>query len=186
MKTVYFATHNKGKLLMAREIVKELKLPLSIKHLDVEYPEDKSVEDFSHIAKTGAKFCAEKYKKPVFTTDVGIEIEILSGFPGINTAFTLKRIGVEGIVKLMEGKKNRKIRACLALSYCRPGGNPRVWRGEINGTIPKSPRGEKGFGWDPIFIPEKSDITFAEDPKIRNKVFSFREGISEMYKWLQK
>ena len=170
---------------MAREIVEERKLPLLIRHLDVEYPEDKSTEDFSHIAKTGAKFCAEKYKKAVFTTDVGIEIEALNGFPGINTAFTLKRIGVEGIIKLMEGKKNRKAKACLALSYCRPSGNPRLWRGEICGTIPEVPRGEKGFGWDPIFISEGSDKTFAEDPKTRNKVFSFKDGIFKMCGWIK-
>ena len=125
-RAVYFATHNKNKVKMAREIVGELRIPLVIRHLDVEYPEDKNKESFSYVAKKGAEFCANQYHKRVFVTDVGIEIAVLNGFPGINTAFTLKRIGIEGMVRLMSGIKERRITACLALAYCEPKGKPFV------------------------------------------------------------
>ncbi len=180
MKVVYFATHNRNKVRMAKEIAEELGLALIIKHLKVEYPEDKSREDFSFVAKKGAEFCANKYKKKVFVTDIGIEVETLKDFPGINTGFVLRRIGVEGIIKLMRGEKNRKVRACLALAYCEPGKKPIVWQGSIKGKIPTRARGKRGFGWDPIFIPNHHKQTFGENPDLRNRLFSFRKGILKM------
>lgn len=171
---------------MAREIVKELGLPLIIKHLRVEYPEDKSRDDFSFVAKKGAEFCADKYKKKVFVTDVGIEIKALKGFPGINTGFVLRRIGVEGVIRLMRGEKNRKVRAYLALAYCEPGKKPVVWQGSIKGKISTRARGKRGFGWDPIFIPNGYKQTFGENLDLRNRLFSFRKGILKMYnEWVK-
>jgi XTP/dITP diphosphohydrolase len=97
----------------------------------------------------------------VIVDDSGLFVDALSGFPGVYSAHAFKTLGCEGILTLLEGRDAREatFRTCLGL---RVAGEEHVVKGECRGRITRAPRGEGGFGFDPIFRPEGHRRTFAE------------------------
>lgn len=93
--------------------------------------------------------------------DSGLFIDALNGFPGVYSAYVYRTIGVNGICKLMEGIENRRAHfECLF--GLRIENKKYFFRGVCNGEIARTPRGNAGFGFDPIFVPEGFNLTFAE------------------------
>lgn len=126
-------------------------------------------EDLAEIAKFSAEIAFSTLKEPVIVEDTGLFIDSLNGFPGPYTSYARKTIGLEGILKLMEGKNDRRARFVTYLAYA-DSINTKVFVGEVRGVIADSIRGSRGFGFDPIFVPEGSDKTFAEmDVEEKNK-----------------
>lgn len=185
METIYFITSNPGKLESLKNILKMAELPLSIVMHEADYPEDKSKESTADIALEGATYCAKKYDHPVIVTDVGLYIEALNGFPGINTSFTLKRIGTQGILKLLENSKSRRADWTLSLAYGEPNGYTKVFTETIHGTIAPEEIGTNGFGFDPIFIPAGFSKTLAEETshEFRDQVTPFKQAVLDFAEW---
>lgn len=155
---IFFATHNPGK-------VKEFKQILSgvaeLEQVDYDYPELRS-DDPLEIVSEAVEKLAEKYKKPMVAEDSGIFIKALDDFPGTCSAYVHKRIGLKGLLKLLEGVKDRSCEYRSAVGYCEPGKKPVAFLGKEKGTIAESEKGSNGFGHDPIFIPEGSSKTYGE------------------------
>lgn len=99
--------------------------------------------------------------RPVLVEDAGLFIEVLNGFPGPYSSYAYKTIGVKGILKLMEGARNRRayFKSASAIAFHK---GILVATGEVHGEIALEPRGSGGFGFDPIFIPSGETRTFAE------------------------
>ena len=154
-------TGNKEKI---REFNAVLKGKIDFETLNAEKPEIQS-EDISEIAKTAAKFCADRIGKPVVVEDSALAIEALGGFPGPYTRYIYERIGNTGLVKLMEGAKNRKCWYKSAIGYCEPGRDALCFWGEEEGKIAGKEKGKTGWGQDRIFIPLGSSRTYAETRK---------------------
>lgn len=155
---INFATSNKGKLREFRQI---LEPEIRVIHIKISYPEMRS--DFpDEIAKKSAEMLAKKLKKTVVVEDSGLFIRALNGFPGTCSAYIHKRIGLDGILRLMSGIKDRACFYRSAVAYCKPGKNPISFIGEEKGKISGKARGVYGFGHDPIFIPEGSYRTYGE------------------------
>ena len=155
---INFVTSNKGK-------VKELKLCLEpeikVNHIEKEYRELRS-DDPEEIARESAERLANELKKPVVVEDSGLFIKVLKDFPGTCSKYIHKRIGLKGLLKLMENEKDRTVFYRSAIAYCEPNKKPISFLGEEKGTIAKGIRGSFGFGHDPIFIPENSKNTYGE------------------------
>lgn len=183
MKKIYYVTSNPGKAEILNSIVKDLNPNLKIEQHDYDYPEYKHDDKIETVALEGAKHCAEKLQKEIIVTDAGLFIEELNGFPGINTAFVLKRIGIDGILKLMHGKENRNAKFKVALAYCAPGKKPELFYAETPLVIAEEARGEKGFGFDPIMIPVGFDETLSENIEIRDKVLGYRPAFEKFIRW---
>ncbi|MGC8581340.1 MAG: RdgB/HAM1 family non-canonical purine NTP pyrophosphatase [Thermoplasmata archaeon] len=96
-----------------------------------------------------------------FVEDSGLFIKDLNGFPGVFSAYTFKTIGLEGIIKLMEGINNRHATFVSVIAF-KQKEKILVFRGEVEGTIAFDIRGSNNFGFDPIFIPENNKNTFGE------------------------
>ena len=177
---ILFVTHNKGKVREFKEILgKE-----NIEHKDFEYPEIQS-DDPVEIAKAGAKYCAEKFGKAVVVEDSGVFISALNGFPGTFSATIHKQIGLKGILKLMEGVKDRRCFYKSAVGYCEPGKEPLGFLGEEEGTLAMKERGNHGFGHDPIFIPKGSKNTFGQmDLEEKNKYSMRRKALEKLKRHL--
>lgn len=188
METVYFVTSNPGKVESLRNILASANIEIPIDMLSAEYPEDKSTNSLEKIAEEGAQFCAEKYSKRVIVTDTGIFITALGGYPGINTAVEIKRIGVEGILEQLQAKEDRSVEWRLALAYGAPDEPAQLFTAALKGIIADSPRGENGFGFDTIFIPEGTQTTLAEpDPKtFRDNLTPFRQAVLDFGRWYAK
>lgn len=165
MKLV-FATHNPHKL----QEIKAL-LPGSIllsglfeAGLADEIPE--TGQTLKENALIKAQFVAEKFKVNCFADDSGLEVEALNGEPGVYSARYAgpKKIdanNVDKLLKSMEGKTNRKARFKTVIALILDA-ETHLFTGEVHGKITHMPKGSNGFGYDPVFIPEGCNSTFAE------------------------
>jgi XTP/dITP diphosphohydrolase len=134
--------------------------------------------DVETVALEAAKIAYGELKKPVAVDDTGLYIDALEGFPMAYPAFVLKTIGKKGILKLMEGITERSAMFVSAVGFC-DGNNMRGFKGVMEGVISDEERGDEGFGYDPIFIPEGhtktyAELTFSEKVAISHRTRAFR------------
>ncbi|MDY6986067.1 MAG: XTP/dITP diphosphatase [Candidatus Thermoplasmatota archaeon] len=149
---LFFITTNRNKVEEARNILDSFE----ITQVDKEYPEIQSNSE-------GVVLFAMKYLKerePFIIEDTSFCIKNLNGFPGAFASYVQKTIGNRGLLKLMDGVEERRalFETCIGLSYK----GKRVFKGKCYGSIAFEPRGNNGFGFDPIFIPDGHNKTFAE------------------------
>ena len=161
-----FATSNQNKVL---EIQKILPKKLNIKSLkDLNYfediPENETTIEGNAIFK--AKYIYEKFNINVFADDTGLEVEALNGEPGVHSAryAGTTRNSEKNIKKLLKNLKNIKNRnarfkTVIALIIDN---KLHIFSGIVEGYILDSPKGNNGFGYDPVFCPNGFDKSFAE------------------------
>jgi XTP/dITP diphosphohydrolase len=177
---IYFVTGNKNKFEEAKAILKVK--DIEIEQIDYDYTEIQ-VDDLEEIASYGAKCAFEFLGKPVIVEDSGLFIHALNGFPGPYSSYVHERIGNEGILKLMEGKEDRMAMFKSVIAFCegtRPGNNPITFTGIVHGKIVEEIRGDRGFGYDPIFTPTNrtfAEMTTQEKNKISHRWKAFEEFI---------
>ncbi|OYT37932.1 MAG: non-canonical purine NTP pyrophosphatase, RdgB/HAM1 family [Desulfurococcales archaeon ex4484_58] len=155
---ICFITGNKHKIEEVKLIAEKYGVKIitcPIKKLEIQ------TNNLLEIAKIAAFNAYIQLNKPVLVEDAGLFIEVLNGFPGPYSSYVYRTIGCNGILRLMENMENRKayFRSAAALIY-----EPYIITAEtsVEGYIAYKPRGDKGFGFDPIFIPLNSNKTFAE------------------------
>jgi len=154
-------TANRNKFLEAKAILTEFNINLT--QVEEERVETQA-DDLEEIARFSAETAAHLIDAPVIVEDAGLFIQHLNGFPGPYSSYTLRKIGLDGILRLMEGVQNRGACFKSAVAYCSaPQDRAVVFIGLVGGTISSKKRGEGGFGYDPLFIPSEGDgRTFAE------------------------
>ena len=180
--TINFATSNSGKV---REFKQILEPEIKVNHIKISYPEIRS-EDSGEIARHSAKELAEKLNKKVVVEDSGLFIKALNDFPGTYSATIHKKIGLKGILKLMEGVKDRVCYYRSAVAYCKPNKKPISFFGEEKGKIAESARGSFGFGHDPIFVPEGNDKTYGEIKNVEGIKKFRRRAVLKLREYLLK
>ena len=165
MAYIVVATQNEHKVDEYRELLKDQGVELrSLK----EYPNFPEVEEngktFAENAALKAVAASKYCDVPAFADDSGLEVEALDGRPGIHSS-RYAPSDPERIAKLLkelEGKENRRARFVCVIAIAANGEVLETFEGEVKGTILTSPRGENGFGYDPIFQPDGFDKSFAE------------------------
>lgn len=180
--SINFVTSNLGKV---REFKQILEPEIKVHHIKMSYAEMRS-DDSEEIARQSAEMLANKLKKNVVVEDSGLFIKALNDFPGTCSAYIHKRIGLNGIIKLMEGIKDRECTYKSAVAYCEPGKKAISFLGEEKGTISDSIIGSFGFGHDPIFIPENSNKTYGEMENVEEIKKFRRRAVQKLKKYLLK
>jgi XTP/dITP diphosphohydrolase len=172
-KVAYFVTSNIHKFLEARKVLAEHNLATAKLRVDAIEIQDDSLEN---IARFSALDAVKNCKLPVFVEDAGLFIDALGGFPGPYSKYVFNTVGLEGILKLMEGVKNRDAYFMSVVAYSSPTDDePTCFVGKIKGKIISELKGTEGFGYDPIFVPNGSDgRTFAEMSTDEKNVLSHR------------
>ncbi len=166
MKTIFFITSNKGKVLEAKTKFSDIDIKIIQK--DLGYPEIQA-DSLEEVALFGAKYVQKHFDKPFILEDAGLFIDSLNGFPGVFSAYAYYKIGLSGVLKLLENEKNRKAIFRSVYAYGEPSKKPILFIGECIGKISDKALGTHGFGYDPIFIPEGRAKTFAQmEPKDKN------------------
>lgn len=155
MEQMMLITGNEGK---AKEFSRLLGINVSYQKISL--PEIQHT-DVSVVAKAKAEAAYEQLGGPVFVDDTGLYIHAWNNLPGALIAWFLDNVGNEGIISMLASWDDRSAKVVTALGYCDESGS-RVFVGEVSGTIAEIPRGENGFGYDSIFIPEGQIKTFAE------------------------
>lgn len=130
--------------------------------------------DIGEIAKFKCREAAKVVEGPVITEDTALCLEALGGLPGPYIKWFVRDVGLEGIVKMLEGfsSEKRGAEAICTFAYTSgPEAEPILFQGRISGQI-VPPRGPRQFGWDPIFQPvHPSGQTFAEMPaSVKNSI----------------
>jgi XTP/dITP diphosphohydrolase len=158
MKTIYFVTGNKGKFLEAKNKFSEIGIEIIQK--DIGYPEIQT-DCLEEVAEYGIEYLKNRLNQPFILEDAGLFIESLDGFPGVFSAYVFDSIGCKGILKLLENGKNRKAFFKSVYAFFDKG-KKEIFIGQSNGFISREIKGDKGFGYDPIFIPDGKEKTFAQ------------------------
>ena len=181
VKEITFITTNLGKVAEFRHV---LEPKIKVKHLNIEYKELRS-DDPEEISRMAAKQLADSMGCPVVVEDSGLFIKALKDFPGTCSAYIHKRIGLPGILKLIEGVKDRSATYKSAIGYCEPGKDAHSFLGEESGKIADSIRGNFGFGHDPIFIPSGQTKTLGELENYKELKKFRREAIKKLLDFLK-
>jgi XTP/dITP diphosphohydrolase len=151
-----------------------------VEHVCIECPEYRH-DDVGEIAKNKASYAFSLVKKPLVVDDTAFYIEALSGFPGPYAAYVFHKLGNRGILKLMEGEKDRSAHFETAIAYADSSGIM-LFYGTMAGTLVE-PRGRDGFGYDPIF--EYKGKTLAEIPIGEKSRISHRAmALANLREWL--
>ena len=104
-----------------------------------------------------------------FIEDAGLFIDALKGFPGVYSSYAQRTIGNKGILRLLEGVGDRGAAFESVVGLVTEGGQ-KIFKGRVRGSISQEAKGEGGFGYDPIFMPEGHNKTFAEDARLKNEI----------------
>ena len=188
---IVFATNNQNKLQEIKNLVPNNINIISLKDIKFydELPENQLTLEGNALEK--ANFIYSKYGCNCFADDTGLEIDALNGDPGV---FSARYAGLEcssednitKVLNKLDGIENRnaKFRTVIALII---NGHEYLFNGECFGEITKKKIGLDGFGYDPIFLPYDSDLTFAQMGKSEKGIISHR-GISvrELVDFLSK
>ena len=182
-RVIKFVTSNEHKFKEVSSIMKEV--GIEVEWVKMEYLEPQS-SDIEEISRFSASYIRDKYPlRNFFIEDTGLFIEGLRGFPGPYSSYVFKTVGNEGILKLMEGVRDRRAYFKTALSYVDDFGKVWTFVSEVRGFISEESRGS-GWGYDPIFIPEGYDRTYAEMGMEKNKVSHRRFVVLSFLDWLMK
>jgi len=177
-----FITSNPGKVEEAKKYFQPL--GVEIYQLRVDYPEIQA-DNLEEVALFGLEWLATKLEGPFFLDDSGLFIEALKGFPGVYSAYVYRTLGVDGILRLMEGIEDRRAHFKSVIAYWD--GEAHLFTGRVDGTIIHEKRGTGGFGFDPIFVPKGFDRTFAEMTTDEKNVISHRgRALRAFSKWLKE
>ena len=166
MKKIVFATHNAHKLEEVRMILKDKFNVVGLSDLGCfeEIPETAETLEENALAK--ARFVFEKYGLACFADDTGLEVDTLNGKPGIYSARYAGEPSnsfnnVRKILKEMDEMSNRKAQFRTVIALIEQG-EATYFEGIIKGQIGREVKGNNGFGYDPVFMPNGYKLTFGE------------------------
>jgi non-canonical purine NTP pyrophosphatase (RdgB/HAM1 family) len=147
-KELIFITGNAGK---AKYLADYFHMPVAHKKLDL--PEIQSLS-LREVVEDKARRAFAEVGAPVLVEDVSVVFEALQGLPGPLIKWFDKTLGNEGMCRLLDSFDDRSAVTEVEFAYCDNGKDVHVFSGKVKGIIAKEPRGEGGFGWDRIFIPD--------------------------------
>ena len=169
MKKILIGTHNKGKFREIAYLISNNIKKISPYSLKIKSPKETG-KTFASNSKLKVNFFSKFVNYPVISDDSGLCVKALSNKPGIHSARLANKKGgfrqaMKFILKKLEAKKNRSAFFVCNLSYKNFEGKIISVEGKIRGKISKKILGKKGFGYDPIFIPNNSNLTFGQMTK---------------------
>lgn len=175
MRKIVFATTNENKIREASEI-----LHIQIVPKDINIDEVQTLDPLECVKKK-AEAAYSLTKTPILVEDTSLFFEAWGKLPGVFIDYFMKSLGNEGILKLLLNEKDRSAWAQTSLCYL-DGKRVVLAIGKLKGKIASNIRGNNGFGWDPIFIPQRKNKTLAEMTSEEKNSLSMRRIALEALK----
>lgn len=191
MRTLIFATNNKHKLHEVRQLLEGVVEIRSLEEmgLEGEIPETGTTLQENSLQK--AQWVWDRTRTDCFADDTGLEVEALDGRPGVYSARYAGEHcsfddNVNKMLHEMEGKENRK--ACFrTVVTLIEGGEAKAFEGRVDGQILKERHGAEGFGYDPIFMPDRFAVSFAEMPlEVKNSISHRGRAVAKLVNYLKE
>lgn len=178
MKKILIGTHNNGKFREISYLLSKKIKKISPIKLKISSPKETG-KTFVANSKLKAMYFSKFTKLPVISDDSGLCIKALGNRPGIYSARWAKKYGsfsnaMKTILKKMKNKKDRAAIFVCSLSFKYPGRKMTTVTGQIKGLISYKIIGKKGFGYDPIFIPQQESMTFGQMPNLKKILMDHR------------
>ena len=178
------ASGNVGKIREIRELLEPFGMTiLSSGELGFEEPEE-TEDSFSGNARIKARFAVERSGLPALSDDSGIEVDALDGAPGVRTAdwaetgegrdFAKAMKKVWTLLEAKRASEPRTARFRCALCLAWPDGSDEIFEGKVEGRLVWPMRGVRGFGFDPMFLPDGETETFGEMEPSKKRAMSHR------------
>jgi XTP/dITP diphosphohydrolase len=162
-----FATNNQNKLREAKDIAGSGFQIVGLEDINCfeELPETQPTLEGNSLQK--AEFVFRNYKVPCFADDTGLEVEALNGEPGVYSARYAgeqknSNDNIDLLLKKLFGQSNRKAKFRTVITLIGIEKEPVYFEGSVKGTIISERRGNEGFGYDPVFVPDGYSKTYAE------------------------
>lgn len=175
LPAIVFATNNSHKLQEARQILEGKLEVLSLADIGCHDDIPETADTLEGNALIKARWVKDRYGYDCFADDTGLMVDALDGAPGVYSArFAGEHCSPADNVRLLlqklSGIENRRARFATVVALIFQG-KEYLFEGTVEGNISKVPAGKEGFGYDPVFVPLDSDISFAEmAPEEKNKI----------------
>jgi XTP/dITP diphosphohydrolase len=189
---IVFATNNKNKLREIREIVGDKFEILSLANIncDVDIPETGATLEENAMQK--ARYVWDNYHMNVFADDTGLEVEALGGEPGVHSARYAEgtdhdsNANMAKLLRRLDKNNNRKAQFRTVIALIMNEGQTIVeFEGKVEGHIATEKHGTEGFGYDPIFVPEGYDKSFAQlGEEIKNGISHRARAVKKLAEYL--
>jgi XTP/dITP diphosphohydrolase len=182
MENITFASTNQNKFLEVQSILSTRKISVDFSQIPLVEIQSDSLEE---IAREKAKTAFTKVGRRVIVEDDGLFIDSLGGFPGQYSSFVFRTLGNEGILKLLVGsaKRSAYFRSLIAFY---DGIILSISEGRVYGRISYRIAEDGGWGYDPIFVPDGTDLTFAELKKSKNEYSHRKRALEKFAQWYLK
>lgn len=186
MRNLVFATGNSHKLQEVQGLFKEGFALSCLKDVNITEEIPETADNLVDNALQKAWYVYKKCGIPCFADDTGLEVEALNGAPGVYSARYAgeqkdSKLNMLLLLKNMTGKENRNARFRTIIAYIDENAQEHIFEGEIRGKIIENMAGENGFGYDPIFVPEGYDKTFAQLSSETKNTISHRARAMEKF-----
>ena len=189
-----------NKMVVATNNAHKLKEIAAILGQEIELLSLKDIQCFADIPETAdtlegnacqkAMYIYENYGMDCFADDTGLEVEALGGAPGVFSARYAgeghdSEANMQKLLKELAGKENRKAQFRTVICLIR-NGKEHLFEGIVKGEIIQEKRGGEGFGYDPIFVPEGYDLTFAElGDDVKNTISHRARAVEKLCQFLK-
>ena len=180
IEEIFFVTSNPGKA----EYLKSF-FNFPINHLDLDIPEIQSL-DLTEIVSDKAKKAYREVKKTILVEDISLVFNALNGLPGPLIKWFLKSLDNKDLCNLVSHYSDKSALAEVQFALCI-NGEIKIFKGDCKGMISEKPKGNNGFGWDPIFIPQGYSETFAEmTPEKKHETSMRKIALNHLKQYLKE
>ena len=156
-----FVTSSEHKFAEASRILGSAGVNARMQNIKLQEIQTTSITE---VARHKARQAADACSGPFFVEDDALEIESLGGFPGPYSSYVLATAGTAGVLRMLEGRGRRaRFRAAVSYRLGGPGAPLESLEASVGGSIPVAAHGD-GWGYDPVFVPDGGDLTFAQLP----------------------
>ena len=187
-----FATNNAHKLSEIRAIFGDTLNILSLADINCHDDIPETADTLEGNALIKARWVKDRYGYDCFADDTGLEVEALDGAPGVHTARYAypdrhdPEANTQKLLASLKNATNRKAQFRTAIALIL-NGEEHVFEGVVRGEIATEKRGTEGFGYDPVFIPENADRTFAElGTDVKNQISHRARAVAKLVEYLSK
>lgn len=180
MRTILFVTSNENKFREVKSYLEKAGIHLERSILEIV---EKQYATEREVSLNKALSAAKILNRPVLVEDTGVYFSAFKSFPGPYAKQVFENIGIDGILKLLDGK-NREAVMRTSFAYCEPGGMPVAFTGEVSGKIAERPSEVISFAYDTLFVPEDESKTFSEMSVGEKERYSHRiRALQEFLNW---
>lgn len=190
MKNLVFATNNKHKLHEVRELLDGVVEVRSLEEMNLSGEIPETADTLQGNALQKALWVWERTHTDCFADDTGLEVAALGGAPGVYSARYAGEHcsfddNINKLLSALDGNDNRK--ACFRTVICLvEQGVPRYFEGRVDGMILTERHGAEGFGYDPVFMPDRFAVSFAEMPlEVKNRISHRGQAVRALAEYLK-